>query len=97
MFNKKDMLKATKRTTLVGSVKETHLPWRPLQIYLTGHHPVYKKIKILDDNTKGIVLNFWPTLTYLSFQITLQRRCCHGHLLQMKKLSVREVKLYKAT
>ena len=41
VFNKKDMLRAAKMTTLVSSVKETHLPWCLLQTHLTGHHPVY--------------------------------------------------------
>lgn len=87
------------------SVKKTHLPWGPLQIHLIGHHPVYKKIKILDDKTSRhcvkllllillcCVLNFSPTLTYLTFQTTLGGRPIMTYLLQMKKLRVWEVNL----
>lgn len=43
------------------------------------------------------VLNFLPTLTYVTSQTTLRRRPTMTYLLRMKKLRVREVDLCKAT
>lgn len=66
MFDKKDMLKATKMTTLICSGKEAHLPWCPLQIRLTGHHPVYKKVKILDNYTNRYCVKLLANISILN-------------------------------
>lgn len=66
MFNKKDMLKATKMTTLICSGKEAHLPWCPLQIRLTGHRPVYKKVEILDNYTNRYCVKLLANISTLS-------------------------------
>lgn len=92
MFNKKDRFRATRMAPLVSSGRETHLPWCPLQTQVTGHHPVYKKIKILDDNTNRFCAKFLANINILNLPNNSVKEgqslptFCRGNHTELEKL-----------